>query len=115
MLMKCIRPAHGGKAPNQVSEAAGRGPAEGRQRTRTHLSAPLVALSGHPPGSGSRLVLEPTVRKAAAEKAATCTHRDGGQRVSVSGRHGVLTARQAQGHVQALIRRARTCLALLIV
>ena len=76
MLMKCIRPAHGGKAPNEVSEAAGRGPAEGRQRTSTRPSAPAVAQSGHPPGGGSPLALEGTANSSGGHHKATCTHRE---------------------------------------
>ena len=76
MLMKCIRPAHGGKAPNEVSEAAGRGPAEGRQRTSTRPSAPAAAQSGHPPGGGSPLALEGTANSSGGHHKATCTHRE---------------------------------------
>ena len=77
MLIKCIRPAHGGEAPNEVSGAAGRGPAEGRQRTRTRLRAPVVAQSGHPPGGGSPLALEGTANSSGGHHKATCTHREG--------------------------------------
>ena len=32
--------------------------AEGQEHARTRLSAPVVAQSGHPPGSGAPLALE---------------------------------------------------------
>ena len=80
MLIKCIRPAHGREAPNEVSEAAGRGPAEGRQRTSTRPSVPAVAQSGHPPGGGSPLALEGTANSSGGHDKAICTHREGCER-----------------------------------
>ena len=80
MLIKCIRPAHGGEAPNEVSEAAGRGPAEGREHARTRPSVPAAAQSGYPPGGGSPLALEGTADSSAGQSKATCTHREGCER-----------------------------------
>ena len=77
MLIKCIRPAHGGEAPNEASEAAGRGPAEGREHARTRPSVPAAAQSGYPPGGGSPLALEGTADSSAGQSKATCTHREG--------------------------------------
>ena len=96
----------------------GRGPTEGlrgRERASGGESERALAWRAAVAGGRTVLVLEAARMPVGRCLGTICTHRDGGQRVSVSRRHGVLAARQAQGHVQALIRRARTCLALLTV